>query len=474
MGILKITELDTIVGDGFAETTVNTFFENLERNIGEKYAVYYEKEKTRFKIIYEGITWYLMFEKKVIEDYEFGAFNYYTKRLKELIEKTDLYNRTKEEQLAIKKRDQQQKVDAALEKQRLQQVFKAAEQGVLPKSYEDLEAYLTHLKKGQKFSITKSITKIAEYFSDFGWHFSEIAYEKAGDIEGCILGISLILSTVIIIVDAILLIGTAIPIFLLPSSLELLGGQLFVNKMAKIMLWILSGCAVTLLPWEIIIGMTFVSLKKEHKEYKRLINQKITRLEQLLRGYSPLKKLNETQVELYPNLQVAIESCEIKDRILLEFYKLQHMAGYLNDIDKTRLEKEILEQVAAYESEKRGIQQEDLKNELSWRRSQYNLKSAEDMLSSKTQFGLDLKYMEIIVGLEAEICAIRKRDIETRQLEKDLSYLGGKQDNDPNKPAHSYRHISGYHHYDTNKVYNPNLNNPKTVAVLKRVRQKNK
>lgn len=491
MRILKITDFYTIVGDDFPEMVVDTFFANLANNIGDEYAVYYEKETSRFKIIYKGIIWYLLFEKKVIESYEFGEFDYYTNRLNELIKKTNLYNSKKEQQQAIEERKKQKIAASVQEARRLQQVFADCERGNLPTSHTDLEAYLTHLKKGQKFSITS----LGEYLSDFVWRFTDILYNKSEEVEEWlnkklerldkksnlfnrlniwgddILINSLKISVLIVIAEILLLIVTLIPTFLFPSLLEILGGQLFINKMSKIMLWMLGGNVLTLLPWEFVLGMTFGSLIKEYKEYRYLINHKITEIERLLLCYSPSKKLTEIQVELFPNLQEAIESCEINDFIILEFYKLLNMAKHLNDSDKERLENIILSYTEAYKDEKVEIQQNDLKNELRRKGTQYSLKSVEDILNSKTKLGLELKYIEIINDLEEEIRGIRKIDIANRQLQNDLNHFLRDTSQDLKKPMYRFRHISGYQYCDTSKVYIPDLADPKTVVTLKRVRQ---
>ena len=496
MGILKITALDTVVGDGFTEIKVNTFFENLDKNIGEEYAVYYEKERAAFKIIYEGKTWYLKLSENDVEDFEFGLLNCYTNNLKKLMDKTDLYNRNKEEKKAAKEKAKQEKARVSEEQSRLQRVFKDAESGILPTNREDLMAYLNHLEQSQKLSITN----ILDSLYDFDWDFGDMIDTKIDVFEDWldswleklrslfssfnvwgedVFKYSLKILVIFTIIDIFLILITLIVIFFFPTFIhKLIGGQLFIDIMTKLLF---GSIGIQLVPMSLLgipFGMTFGSFIKEFgsfikekKEDNELKKHKIQTLKRLLKMDYPPKRM-KFDVELWPNLQSQMQSCKIKDFILQDFYKLLNMAKHLNERDKQRLEKEIMEQIELYEKDIARFQQADLDKNLKLIRASHNLKESGNMLGSETQLEVKAKYIEKITGLEMEIIAIRRHDIEIRQLKKDLSYLGDKQYSVPYKPI--YRNISGYQCYDTNKVYSPNLNDPKTVLVLKRVRQKNK
>ena len=129
---LRLTSFNTIVGDNFDEMFVDEFFEIMNTKLGDNYAIYYEEYNNRFKVLFDGMKYYLILDKITMDNYGFGNYNDFTFKLRQLVDRIQ----------GIEQEYDDEKENAL----RKEQIIKDAKKGLIPND-EARKVYLEHLKK---------------------------------------------------------------------------------------------------------------------------------------------------------------------------------------------------------------------------------------------------------------------------------------------------------------------------------------
>lgn len=143
---MKLTSINTITF-GYEEFILEDFFEILNDNLSDDYSVYYEEDTNRFKIVFDGIDYYLILDKITMDNYKFGNYDNFTRQLNQIIERT-------------KEMEEENNDDEKIRLER-ERIIEDAKNGLIPND-KARRVYLEYLKDNRKFSFSK----IKSYFSN--------------------------------------------------------------------------------------------------------------------------------------------------------------------------------------------------------------------------------------------------------------------------------------------------------------------
>lgn len=143
---MRLSSFNTIIF-GDKELLFDEFFIKLNDNLGDDYSVCYEEDTNRFKVIFDGVEYFLVLDKITMDNYKFGNYSNFTRQLNQIVE------RTKEME---EENNDDEKV--RLEKEK---IIEDAKNGLIPND-KARRVYLEYLKDNRKFSFSK----IKSYFSN--------------------------------------------------------------------------------------------------------------------------------------------------------------------------------------------------------------------------------------------------------------------------------------------------------------------
>lgn len=391
---LKLTSLNTVIFDG-EELLLEEFFKILNNNLGEDYAVYYEDDTDRFKVIFDGVKYSLMLDKIIMNNYKFGIYNSFTYELKKLVDKTTEFK--------------QEGADIEEKILREEEIIEDAEKGLLPND-EAKKVYLKYLKDNKKFSVSK--IKIKSYVSNLVddirdssfsiedwlletniWPFSEMW-----------LGIEYFDMTLI----GSFLIALSVAIGVGIKS----GIDGFFNL--KYLYWFLLGLlpqTTYLVPAVKFLGIhTMIRFDRlrDFIKNKKLVNYKIKQLTEELNR----KKIEDKNYEYFDKtLEEPIKehANRLENKIMRNLYDIVRRLEYINYTDRQELLAEVRQIAEEYKNRIERIRKQELEDML--------------QLGGDNYLSINQEILGKIALLERKMLNIRNNDVDGELLDRDFSQL---------------------------------------------------
>lgn len=396
---LRLTSFNTIVGEDFNEMFVDKFFEIMDTRLGDNYAIYYEEYNNRFKVIFDGVKYYLTLDKITMDNYAFGNYNNFTLKLKRLIDRVQGIEQEKddEEEIALRK----------------EQIIEDAEKGLIPNN-EAREVYLLYLKNSKKFSFSKIKSYFSNLIDDFkssynlvdNWILNTNIWPFDRMCEGReYFGYCAIVSFFIV---EFLTIG-------LPFAAEVVSGQ-FNYKWLYWFLLSLLPQTTYLVP--VIKFLGFQAMMRYERliafiETKKLSNYKIKQLTEEL-------KIGRIQSNTYDSFDKTLpeppkeQKNPLEDNILKKLDDIVERLKYINLADRRALFDEVKDISSEYVSRLENIRDQDLEG---------NIKLCED-----NYFRLNTDILSRIDSLERRMYQIRMNDVDSENINKQYLTLINKID----------------------------------------------
>ena len=392
---MKTTYFNTIIlGD--KELLLDEFFKKMNDNLGNDYAVYYEEDINRFKVIFDGEEYFLVLDKITMDNYKFGNYSNFTRQLNQIVERTKEMEEDNNDDEKIR-----------LDKER---IIEDAKNGLIPND-KARRVYLEYLKDSRKFSFSK----IKSYFSNIKsdllkssnllhdewiiktkiWPFNQMWNELMYFLWG------LLISACICIVVAV--------------CLELMrmfnGGDIYQAKYLKWMLLSFLPQTTYLVPMTKFIGFQVKQRFSRFINYgknKRLTKYKIEQLsEELERGSIGDKTFDRFDKTLPEPVREQVNSLE--DKIMRNLFSIVERLKYINSIDRQELLDEVKQIAVEYKSRLDGIRNQNLEDGL--------------QLGGDNYFSVNQDILRRISILEQKMLEIRNNDVDGELLDNDFSKL---------------------------------------------------
>ena len=381
---LRLTSYNTIAGDDFNEMYINSFFEEVDQNLGEKYGIIYEEDTKRFKVIFNGNEYYLILDKLVMDDYIFERPNDFTSALKYLVDKT--------EYMKQKENDDKERVVAE------KQIIKNAERGIMPNDDDGRLVYIDYLKKTKKFSLSKFKSYFSNLIVDLKVSYKiidKIIWKKLPPFSFCRDKVSYFLLC--------FLIGCLIPFI----SILVIGEPAFNGEydsfLISEMLFPFSSYLVPMTTFFSVHLKTRLNRFKKNIETRKLINYKIEQLALAL----GTGRINSNTYPKYdktlPSL-IKDQGKPRKDPILQNLKDIVKRIDYISGGDKDLLLSEIDGIADEYIDRYEKIKKRELEDGL--------------QLGIDNLLTLQSEMLERIVSLEHRIEQIRTNDITVDDIRK--------------------------------------------------------
>ena len=367
---------------------VDKFFEIMDSRLGEDYAVYYEEYNNRFKVIFDGVKYYLTLDKVTMDNYAFGNYNNFTSKLKQLIDRVQ----------GIEQENADEK-ERALNKE---QIIKEAEKGLIPND-EARRIYLEHLKNSKKFSFSKIKSYFSNLIDDFkssynlvdNWIWNtdippfDFMYEGVPYFLCCL------------IVSFFIALGVTLGL----TIAEAVSGQ-FTNKWLYLYLLSLLPQTTYLVPPTKFLGfqaMMRLNRLIDFIQTKKLTNHKIKQLTEEL-------KIGRIQSNTYDSFDKTLpepikeQDKPVPDPVLQNLRDIVKRLKYLNTEDKNSLLAEANAIADEYVDRLKGIIEQELEEGL--------------QLSLESRLTLQSEMFGKIKSLELKMVQIRTNDLETKSIEE--------------------------------------------------------
>lgn len=395
---LRLTSFNTIVGDNFDEMFVDKFFEIMDTRLGDNYAIYYEEYNNRFKVIFDGVKYYLTLDKVTMDNYAFGNYNNFTLRLKRLIDRVQGIEQEKndEEEFTLRK----------------EQILKDAKKGLVPND-EARKVYLEHLKNSKKFSFSKIKSYFSNLIDDFkssynlvdNWIWNTNIWPFDGMYEGGYYFLSCAMVSFFI----------ALFVTISLTIAEVVSGQ-FTYKWLYWFLLSLLPQTTYLVPVIKFLGLQAM-MRYERLiafiETKKLSNYKIKQLTEEL-------KIGGIQSNTYDSFDKTLpeppkeKNNPLEDNILKNLYDIVERLKYINPTDRKVLLDEVRDISSEYVRRLENIKDQDLEDDLK--------------LGEDNYFQLNTDILSRIASLEQRMYQIRMNDVDSENINKQYLTLTNKID----------------------------------------------
>lgn len=158
---MRLTSFDTIIF-GDKELLFDEFFKKLNDNLGDDYSVCYEEDTNRFKIVFDGVEYFLVLDKITMDNYKFGNYSRFTLDLKKIIDRIEQIQQEsaiENEKIKLETEESERKAQEILDRKK---IIEDAENGLLPND-EAKRIYLAYLQEEKKLS-----RRIKRYFINLG------------------------------------------------------------------------------------------------------------------------------------------------------------------------------------------------------------------------------------------------------------------------------------------------------------------